>query len=230
MDKHVIIVAGGSGRRMGTALPKQFLFLQGKPVLWHTLAAFYKAYNDLKFILVLPRNYLEEGKALAGSSLNPDSIIIVTGGATRYESVKNGLQKVPPGCIVAVHDGVRCLVTPCLIRMCYEETAISGNAIPCISPVDSLRILNATGNQVLDRNSVRLIQTPQTFYSTVLKRAFMQEYDESFTDEAIVVENTGEKIHLVEGEATNIKITSPLDLLLAQQILAQRENRAQYPE
>jgi len=219
MKKYAVIVAGGAGLRMGTAVPKQFLLLQNKPVLWHTLTAFLSAYNDLQIILVLPGQYQETGVSIAATTADPQRIQITTGGDTRYQSVKNGLQLVALNSIVFVHDGVRCLVTAGLINRCYEAALKNGNAIPAMAAVDSIRIENGNSHSVMDRNKIRIIQTPQTFLAEQLINAFDQPYDDAFTDEATVVEKTGIAIHLIEGEASNIKITSPLDLIVAEKLL-----------
>ncbi|MCA0397754.1 MAG: 2-C-methyl-D-erythritol 4-phosphate cytidylyltransferase [Bacteroidetes bacterium] len=223
MEKYAVIVAGGSGLRMGTTIPKQFLDLRGKPVIWHTLTAFLDAYPDLHIILVLPEQHLETGKQIIGTTYAPERIWITVGGETRFHSVKNGLQHIHRHSIIFVHDGVRCLLTPALIRRCYEEAVDKGNAIPATTSVDTVRLERFNGTEMIDRNKVKLIQTPQTFFSELVKSAFEQDYHESFTDEASVVEKLGVKIHLIEGESTNLKITRPLDLLMAEKILEERE-------
>lgn len=223
MKKYAVIVAGGSGMRMGTVVPKQFLPLQGKPVLWYTLTAFLDAFPDLEIILVLPEAHLQTGQEILRSTYAPDRIWMTVGGETRFHSVRNGLSHIHQHSIVFVHDGVRCLLTPQLIRRCYEMAQERGNAIPAISAVDSIRIETFNGNEFIDRSKVRIIQTPQTFYSDIIKAAFEQEYEESFTDEASVVERLGVKIHLIDGESTNIKITHPIDVLIAEKILEERE-------
>lgn len=223
MKKYAVIVAGGSGLRMGTAVPKQFLELSGRPVLWYTLTAFLQSFPDLEVILVLPEAHLETGLSIIQSTEDPDRIWITVGGSTRFHSVKNGLDHIHQHSVVFVHDGVRCMVSPELIRRCYEQTILFGNAIPAIPAVDSVRLVNALGNEPVDRNRIRIIQTPQTFFSDMLKAAFEQEYDDSFTDEASVVEKLGVKMHLVEGEVTNLKITKPVDILIAEKILEERE-------
>jgi 2-C-methyl-D-erythritol 4-phosphate cytidylyltransferase len=149
-------------------------------------------------------------------------ITMTPGGETRFHSVKNGLAAIQAPGIVFVHDAVRCLLTTDLIHRCYERTVEKGNAIPAIQPIDTLRIETPDGSQLIDRSKVRIIQTPQTFYSDIIKKAFEQPYDASFTDEASVVEKLGVAIQLIEGEATNIKITRPLDILLAEKIIAER--------
>jgi 2-C-methyl-D-erythritol 4-phosphate cytidylyltransferase len=223
MQKCAVIVAGGSGHRMGTSLPKQFLLLKNKPVLWYTLTAFLDAYRDMQIILVLPAEHLETGKAIIHATYDPDRIWMTIGGETRFHSVRNGLSHIHHHCMVFVHDGVRCLISPKLIRKCYDEALLKGNAIPSISAVDTIRLDTPDGPKLVDREKIRIIQTPQTFYSETLKTAFRQPFQEYFTDEASVVETFGEKINLIEGDATNIKITRQIDLLIAEKILEERE-------
>jgi 2-C-methyl-D-erythritol 4-phosphate cytidylyltransferase len=223
MNKYAVIVAGGSGLRMGTSIPKQFLPLRGKPVLWYSLNTFLAAWPDLQIILVLPQNHLITGQQILQTTSDPARITITAGGETRFHSVKNGLDQIHEQGIVFVHDAVRCLLTTSLIHRCYNQTLEKGNAIPAIQPVDTLRIETAEGSQLIDRQKVRIIQTPQTFYSDIIKKAFEQAYDPSFTDEASVVEKLGVTIRLIEGESTNIKITRPLDILIAEQILEENK-------
>lgn len=222
MRKYAVIVAGGSGLRMGTTVPKQFLKLHEKPVLHYTVSTFLQSYPDLQVILVLPENSLVYVDELVSGLPDGSRVTITTGGDTRFDSVRRGLQLIQQHSIVFVHDGVRCLLTPQLVHRCYQAALEYGNAIPAIAAVDSIRILNMGRNETIDRNKVRMIQTPQTFFSEIIKTAFDQEYDESFTDEASVVERIGVKIHLVEGEITNIKLTQPLDMLIAEKILEER--------
>ena len=224
MKKYAVIVAGGSGLRMGTAVPKQFLPLRGKPVLWHSLNTFLAAWPDLAIILVLPPDHIRTGEEIVATTTDPARIRITVGGETRFHSVKNGLTCINEPSIVFVHDAVRCLITTDLIHRCYEAALEKGNAIPAIQPIDSLRIATANGNQLLDRSQVRIIQTPQTFYSDIIQKAFEQPYDPSFTDEASVVEKMGIPIQLIEGEVSNIKITRPLDILLAEKILEEKHS------
>lgn len=223
MEKYAVVVAGGSGLRMGTAVPKQFLMLRDKPVLWYTLTAFLDAFSDMQIILVLPEHRMETGKTILRSTYDPDRIWMTTGGETRFHSVRNGLQHIQRHSIVFVHDGVRCLLTPDLIRRCYSGAVDKGNAIPATRAVDSIRMETVNGAVSIDRDRIRVIQTPQTFYSDIIKSAFEQDFHESFTDEASVVEKLGVKINLIEGEITNIKITRPLDLLIAEKVLEERE-------
>lgn len=222
MKKYAVIVAGGSGLRMKTALPKQFLPLMGKPVLFYTISAFLDAYSDVEIILVLPESHIETGEEIVAQTIDPSRIKIISGGETRFHSVKNGLEYVRQHSIVFVHDGVRCLVSSELIRRCYETALDKGNAIPAITAVDTIRIETFSGNQQIDRNKVRIIQTPQTFFSEIIKAAFEQDYVDSFTDEASVVEKLGVKINLIEGDETNIKITRPVDIWIAEKIIEEK--------
>jgi 2-C-methyl-D-erythritol 4-phosphate cytidylyltransferase len=223
MEKFAVIVAGGSGIRMGSSTPKQFLLLNGKPVLWHTINTFLEAYDDMQLILVLPGQYLDTGAAMVAMTKDPGRIQITAGGETRFHSVKNGLALVPDNAVVFVHDAVRCLISESLIHRCYLQVLEKGNAVPAITAVDSMRIIKAEVNEPIDRNRLRIIQTPQTFHANIIKKAFQQQYQESFTDEASVVERMGEKIYLVEGEESNIKITRPIDLVIAEKILEDRK-------
>lgn len=220
MRKIAVIVAGGSGQRMGATIPKQFLLLNGQPLLHHTLQRFLNTWTDLKVVLVLPSEHIKNGEQIVDSLQATERVIITTGGDTRFQSVKNGLSFVTEPAVVFVHDGVRCLVSSKLIIDCYHQTIEKGSAIPAVAATDSIRIVQGNGHQVIDRNLVRIIQTPQTFLSELILPAFDRPYEASFTDEATVVESYGKTVHLIEGEYTNIKITRPADLLIAEQIIA----------
>ena len=226
MKKYAIIVAGGTGSRMGSAIPKQFLLLNDKPVLYYTLKAFLEAYNDLQLILVFPEEYQDIGKEIIDAYFDYSRIQVTFGGDTRFHSVQNGLKLVNGEAIVFVHDAVRCLVSIELIHRCYENTLHMGSAVPVVRAKDSVRMLNEEGNdnEVLDRNKVVFVKTPQTFHSKILLPAFEIDYKERFTDEATVVEAFGLKISLVEGEENNIKITRPVDLQIAGALLEELEN------
>lgn len=220
MKKFAVIVAGGSGVRMGTETPKQFLLLHNKPVLCHTIDIFLTAYSDIKIILVLPQEHLAKAVELQQYfTKNINQIEIVVGGKTRFHSVQNGLKLVTENAIVFVHDGVRCLVSKHLITSCCNQAMQLGSAIPAVAATDSIRIVKNNYHQIEDRNNVKIIQTPQTFLSNILLKAFNQNYQESFTDEATVVEAMGEKVHLIEGDYNNIKITRPVDLVIAEKML-----------
>ena len=220
--KIAIIVAGGTGQRMGSVVPKQFLEIEGKPILLHTIDQFTAAFSDIQFVIVLPEGYIQEGQKLLSNSGVTNQVTFVAGGETRFKSVKNGLSKVNESAIVFVHDAVRCLLTPALIQRCYQQAVEKGSAIPAVSSTDTVRIVTGTSHQVVDRENVMQIQTPQTFQSAILLKAFEQAYDPSFTDEANVVEAASTPVHLVDGEFENIKITRPLDLAIASYILAKR--------
>ncbi|MBX3240785.1 MAG: 2-C-methyl-D-erythritol 4-phosphate cytidylyltransferase [Chitinophagaceae bacterium] len=220
MKKYAVIVAGGSGSRMKTATPKQFLLLNNKPVIFYTIEVFLKAFADLQIILVLPAGFAEDGDLLTDLSSDASRIQVVAGGDTRFDSVKKGLEQVKEESIVFVHDGVRCLVTTALIQSCYAQALEKGSAIPAIPVTDSVRVLTAKGSQPLNRDLLRAVQTPQTFRSTIILKAFEQPYRAAFTDEATVAEAAGFEVFLIEGDKRNIKITLPEDLLIAENLLA----------
>jgi 2-C-methyl-D-erythritol 4-phosphate cytidylyltransferase len=222
MLKYAVIVAGGSGNRMNAAIPKQFLPINGTPVLLYTIETFLSAFSDLEIILVLPEKFMRDGDAIVQQASDPKRIEIAAGGNTRFHSVKNGLKLVTENAIVFVHDAVRCLVTNDLIHRCYEGALENGNAIPAIPVSDTVRMETAEGSVVVDRSKLLVIQTPQTFFSNLLLKAFEQEYDSSFTDEATVAEKFGIKIHLIPGEDENIKLTRPIDMEIAEKILKNR--------
>jgi 2-C-methyl-D-erythritol 4-phosphate cytidylyltransferase len=217
MEKFAVIVAGGSGTRMGHQVPKQFLPVAGVPLLVHTISRFLEAYPDIRIILVLPRVHIERGVEILATYHPAAGVEIVEGGATRFGSVSNGLQQVADDALVFVHDAVRCLVSPSLIRTCGEYAEKFGSAIPVIPVKDSVRRIIPGGSEVLDREQLRAVQTPQVFHAGVLKKVFLQEWRNSFTDEATVYEAAGLAVQLVEGEESNIKVTYPSDLLLAEQ-------------
>lgn len=221
MKKIAVIVAGGTGIRMNNATPKQFLLLQGKPVLFYTINSFLQAYNDLKIILVLPLEHVAAGQEIIDAFFDYDRIQIAIGGRTRFHSVQSGLQLVDEESIVFVHDAVRCLVSIKLIRNCYEAALESGSAIPVIDSRDSVRLVTEEGNEALERTAVKLVQTPQTFHSKILIPAYQIDYKDKFTDEATVVEAFGLKVKLVNGEENNFKITRPVDLLMAERLIAE---------
>ncbi len=223
MKKFAVIVAGGSGQRMNSALPKQFLLLKEKPLLWYSINAFLRTFDDLQIILVLPTDHFLKGEKLKDLFTEKHRIQIIGGGNTRFHSVQNGLRLVPDDSVVFVHDGVRCLVSENLIHRCYIQANEKGSAIPAVAATDSVRITDGEKSLVADRTQIRIIQTPQTFRSELILPAFKQKYSEKFTDEATVVESFGKEIFLIDGEYTNIKITRSIDLLVAEKILQERE-------
>lgn len=219
MNKYAVIVAGGSGQRMGTQIPKQFLLLKGKPLLQYTIQSFLLAYSDLNIILVLPKAHIEKGLEIIKTMNAEERVQITCGGETRFQSVKNGLGHISHPSIVFVHDGVRCMVSQKLIRDCFEQAVLKGSAIPAVAATDSIRVDEGTVHYTIDRSKVRILQTPQTFRSKVLVEAFKVEYNAAFTDEATVIEAAGNEVYLIEGDYNNLKITRPIDLCIAEKIL-----------
>jgi 2-C-methyl-D-erythritol 4-phosphate cytidylyltransferase len=219
MKKIALIVAGGNGTRMKNDIPKQFLFLKNKPILYYSIKVFLDTYDDIEIILVLPEEHIGKGQEIVDGYFDATKIIITAGGRTRFHSVKNGLALVKDEAIIFVHDGVRCLLTKDLIKKCYEAALELGNAIPAVDCSDSVRMLTSNGNKIIDRKKIKLIQTPQTFHSKILLPAYQIDYKDQFTDEATVVEAFGLKVNLIEGEKDNIKITTPEDLIFADLIL-----------
>jgi 2-C-methyl-D-erythritol 4-phosphate cytidylyltransferase len=219
MKKYAVIVAGGAGSRMGSPLPKQFLLIHQKPIIWYTLHTFLKSYRDINLILVLPEEYYETGLAICEEFTPINPIETIIGGETRFHSVQKGLSLIKEQSIVFIHDAVRCLLTPSLIHHCYEEALRFGSAIPCIDSKDSVRILHESGHRAVSRTDVKLMQTPQTFLSDYILPSYQVPYQDFFTDDASVAEAADHKIHLVEGEVNNIKITTPLDLAIAEELL-----------
>jgi 2-C-methyl-D-erythritol 4-phosphate cytidylyltransferase len=220
MDLYVVIVAGGSGKRMGMDTPKQFLELAGRPVLMHTIERFRKFNESIEIITVLPENQLRFWNELQKKYSFNIPHTLVKGGPKRFMSVQHGLEFVNSPGLVAIHDGVRPLVRTETIKRCFEIAEKYGNAIPVISPADSLRFEKEDGNTPVNRMQIKQIQTPQVFDVAKIKNAYLQDFDPTFTDDATVLEKTGEKINLVEGNRENIKITNPEDLFIAQTLLS----------
>ena len=224
MKKFALIVAGGSGKRMNLETPKQFMKIDVQPILMHTAEAFLKADRNFHFIVVLPESLIKKWE-IACKEHNFDSPqSIVIGGSTRFHSVKNGLKKINDEGIVFIHDGVRPLVSVKTIENCYKIAVKTGNALPVISPSESVRRAVNDKNKAVDRTKYFLVQTPQTFRVSLIKKAFERDYNEKFTDDASVLENYGKEIHLVEGNRENIKITYPEDLALAKVYLQNKLN------
>jgi 2-C-methyl-D-erythritol 4-phosphate cytidylyltransferase len=219
MKKYAVIVAGGTGSRMGGNLPKQFMLLKNKPVLYYTLKVFLETFKDLQVILVLPVEYTDMGQEIIDAWFDKDRIRITAGGETRFQSVKNGLALVEEESMIFVQDGVRCLTSPALLQRCYQTAMETGTAVPVITCKDSVRMLREEGSDAIDRNKILLVQTPQVFHSKILLPAYSIDYKDKFTDEATVVEAFGMKLSLVDGEEDNIKITRPFDLIIAEQLL-----------
>ena len=215
MKKSMIIVAGGAGTRMGSEIPKQFIELNGKPILMHTIENLQAIDASMQLVLVLPKEQLlfwGELKEKHSFSI-PHSL--AEGGETRFLSVKNGLAKVVDSDVVGVHDGVRPFASKTMVNACFEAANLSGAAIPVVPIIQSLRVLTDENSSAVDRNSYRAVQTPQCFQTSVLKKAFDSADRTDYSDDATVVEQYGQRIAMVDGNAENIKITTPTDLELA---------------
>lgn len=216
MNRYVIVVAGGAGLRMGKETPKQFIPLFGKPILMHTLLQFYHCDSDFKIILVLPDAQRPEWERLCKAHSFSVPHQVVSGGAERFHSVKEGLALVPENALVAVHDGVRPFVRKEVILRTFEEAEKFGGAIPVMPIADSIRKVDGESSTALNRSEYRIVQTPQTFRASELKMAYLQDFQPGFTDDASVYESTGHSIRCVDGNSENIKITTPTDLAIAE--------------
>lgn len=223
-SKHtILIVAGGRGTRMGGPQPKQFLELAGRPVLMHTLEAFDRWDASARLIVVLPEDQIDTWKRLCEAHVFGRIHRVVAGGETRFHSVQNGLGAVASDGLIAVHDGVRPLVAPSVIAACFAAAADGGAAVPVVPVVESVREMDADGDsRPVDRTRLRVVQTPQVFRADVLRAAYCLPYDPRFTDDASVVEASGVAVRLVPGNRENIKLTTPMDLLLAEQLMRRK--------
>ena len=233
--KYVVMMAAGSGTRMGAQMPKQFLELDGKAILRRTIETFLEACPDVSVITVLPGQYVDYWRdyCYRNSFICPQ--ILVKGGITRFHSVRNALQKVPSGAIVAVHDGVRPLLTENMIKDMFDKAEDCPALIPVVPCVDTMKVLqkkvwddgsetlSAISGQSVDRSVLYGAQTPQIFHSELLKAAYDQAYDTAFTDDASVVEKYGKSLSYVMGERLNIKITTGEDLVLAEAVMKVRK-------
>lgn len=219
VKKHTIIVAGGSGKRLGGPVPKQFQTVKGRPLLMWTIEAFHRYDPAMRLIVVLPREHFDIWKALCMGHRFLIGHEVVAGGEQRWHSVKAGLDKVEDDGLVAVHDGVRPLVSQELIARCFDAADRQAAAIPVVPVVPSIRETTAEGSRALDRSKLLAVQTPQCFHADLLRKAFEQPYDPAFTDEATLVERLGVRVALVEGEDGNIKVTTPMDLRLVELVL-----------
>ena len=220
MKKYAIIVAGGKGVRMGREIPKQFIPIGGIPILMRTIQAFYDFDSDITLILALPEEQQMYWQTLCKEYHFEIPVIVVNGGDTRYQSVKNALAKIETEGIVAVHDGVRPFVSKEILAAAYETAAQKGSAIPVVPVTDSIRKIGINQTSfACNRSNYCFVQTPQTFKAEWLKRAYSSPYRPEFTDDASVVEQHGLNIFIVNGDPKNIKITTPIDLILAEAFL-----------
>ena len=216
----VIIVAGGSGQRMGAGIPKQFLLLDGKPILQRTIERFADAFDDAKFLVVLPEEHIDTWKGLCERYSLGCPHTIVKGGISRYQSVRNALKKVPDGALVMIHDGVRPFASEDLLKrmVASMDETLCRALVPVLPMTDTLRSTEQD-SQVIDRSKILRVQTPQVFFSEDIKAAYRGPFDMSFTDDASVAERFGVKIKTIPGESFNIKITTPEDMVFAKAIL-----------
>ena len=228
--RYVIIMAAGSGTRMGGPLPKQFLDLGGKAVLQHTIETFLEACPGISVVTVLNADYIEYWRNYCLKRNFTCPQITVAGGITRFHSVRNALEKIPDGALVAVHDGVRPLVSPLLVAEMFEKAADVPALIPVVPCVDTLKVLQKSGDElrtvdgaVADRSVLYAAQTPQVFHSEILKSAYSLPYDTMFTDDASVVQKYGKSLSYLIGERLNIKITTQEDLMLARAVMSLKE-------
>ncbi|MBK8805459.1 MAG: 2-C-methyl-D-erythritol 4-phosphate cytidylyltransferase [Bacteroidales bacterium] len=218
--RYALIVAGGAGLRMGSDIPKQFLELHSKPILMHTINAFYTYDALVKIIVVLPNEQIDFWKHLYEKHNFSIKHELVAGGSERFYSVKNGLAAISDkNSLVAIHDGVRPLVSGNTLSRCFETAKKYNVAIPVIDSVDSIRYIENNESKALERSRVKLVQTPQVFNTEMIKLAYEQAYSQEFTDDASVFENAGNQVHLVEGNSENLKITKPHDLQYASHFL-----------
>ena len=220
MKKYAVIVAGGSGQRMGGELPKQFQDLKGVPMLCRSMKAFHEEDEETEIILVLPENYISLWRELFSSLCRDYSIShkIAKGGSSRTESVKNGLALIPDKeeSLVAVHDAARPLITKRMIEAGWKEAEEKGAAVPAVPVIDSLRLINSSGkSEAVDRSLFVAVQTPQVFKTSLLKRAYKENPEKIYSDDATAVEAIGQKISLFEGEVRNMKVTNPGDFEIA---------------
>ncbi len=219
MKHSAIIVAGGSGKRMGAPIPKQFLLLKGEPILFHSIRAFHAFDPAIELVLVLPAEHSPTWNELCEKH---DLFVphqIVAGGQERYHSVKAGLERIGNDGLVAIHDGVRPLIGSELIARCFRSAMEHGSGIPVIPVKDSVREVDEGESRSIDRSRLRIVQTPQCFQLSLIKKAFDQPFDPNFTDEATMLERIGASIHLVNGEERNLKITTGTDLAIAGALL-----------
>ena len=231
MKRYLIVVAGGKGQRMGGALPKQFQLLGERPVIMVTLERLHTIDNTLKFILVLPLEYIALWDELCTKYEFSLPVTVVAGGNTRFHSVQNGLAAIDDAdeALVGIHDGVRPFLAMKVFDELFREAAINGAVVPVVAVNDSMRrfIGGEGATEPVPRDRYRLVQTPQVFKLSLLRKAYEQLYVEEFTDDASVVEKMGEFVHVVEGNRENIKITTPFDFVLAKAIV---ECLTQQPE
>src|SRR6478736_2778145 len=220
MNEFALIVAGGKGTRIKSELPKQFIELNGKPILLHTIEAFIRYSSSLSIVLVLPEEDFRIWEAICKKFSFDKTIILQKGGETRFQSVKNGLDKIQGKGLVAIHDGVRPLVSADLIGASFRLAAVHGSAVAAVRLKESIRMTDQDNTEAVDRSKFRVIQTPQTFDLGLIKKAYQIKEEASLTDDASVAEKSGHVISLFEGSYENIKITTLEDLIVAKALLS----------
>ncbi len=233
--EYALIVAGGKGTRIKTKLPKQFLELNGLPIIMHTINAFYRYSKNVIIVLVLPEDDFDTWATLCKRYDFSKKLILQKGGDTRFQSVKNGLEKIEGDGLVAIHDGVRPLVSEDIIGASFRLAAVHQSAVAAVRLKESIRMTDQAclpegssarrqdNTRAMDRSKFRLIQTPQTFEVALIKKAYQTKDDPSLTDDASVAERSGHIISLFEGSYDNIKITTPEDLIVAEALLNSRK-------
>lgn len=220
-NRYAVILAAGEGRRMHSSLPKQFMELEGKPVLRYTLERFLEFDPQIRLIVVLPADRMEYWREYCHHTGFRPAMRLVTGGLTRFHSVQNALEYVPEDALVAVHDGVRPLLAADFLKELFDKAVRSRAVIPVLPLVESVRELQGAGlSRAVDRSRFVSVQTPQVFHADLLKRAYAQPYSPAFTDDATVVESLGIKISLCDGRRENLKITTPEDLVLVRSFIS----------
>lgn len=224
--EYALIVAGGKGTRIKSNTPKQFLKLNGLPVLMHTLYAFYRYSEKISVILVLPEDDLDIWQSICRHYNFVKPLVVQTGGETRFQSVKRGLEKIQGDGLVAIHDGVRPLISESIIAASFQLAAVQQSAIAAVRLKESIRITDQNTTKAVDRSKFWIIQTPQTFRVALIKKAYEMEEDLTLTDDASVLEKAGHSISLFEGSYENIKITTVEDLIVAEALLKERKMRA----
>jgi 2-C-methyl-D-erythritol 4-phosphate cytidylyltransferase len=225
--EYALIVAGGKGTRIKSKIPKQFLELNGLPVLMHTILAFYRYSDQIKIILVLPEDYFSTWEMLCNQYNFHKPIVLQHGGESRFLSVKNGLEKIEGDGLVAIHDGVRPMVNEDIIAASFRLAAVHQSAVAAVRLKESIRMTDQDQTTAVDRSRFRLIQTPQTFRVSLIKEAYKQKEDLSLTDDASVAERAGYPISLFEGSYENIKITTHEDLVIAEALLKSKRTNTE---
>ncbi len=218
MQKTVIIVAGGQGMRLDAEMPKQFFYIRERPLLMHTIDLFHKYNRNMQIIAGIREDFLSHWESVCEQFNFDIPHVLSPGGETRFHTVKKALRMVAPGNLVAIHDSVRPLVYRSTIDACFDAAAKTGAALPCAEIHESIREITPGGSSRINRDSIRLVQTPQVFQYDILMKGYDQEYSDDFTDDASVMEKAGFPVTLVKGNSENIKITTPDDLIFAEAI------------